>query len=385
LSILARTVLTGLRPSRPHVENAHRSQTSDRRGTLFSCLLSPVSCLLLLTACQQTPLETTEALASTNAAASPAAEAPAASVAPVGNVQPVPAALPDVVARVNGEAISREELERAVKSAEAQAGQVVPPQFRDQVYRSILDRLVSFHLLIQASAGRKLAVDEGEVDAEIERIRSSFPTEEAFKQRLQQWNTPMDVLRAETRKDLLIAKILDQEVLPALKVDEAGVRGFYDQHQDQFKQPMATRASHILVAMSMDAGEEEKRKARSRAEDLLSQARGGAEFAGLARQHSQDEASAQAGGDLGFIEQGQTVPAFEAALFNLKPGDLSAVVESPFGYHVIKATEPREERTLPFDEAAGDIRMFLMEQERQTLTAQFIDGLKAKANIEILM
>ncbi len=376
MNILPCDVVTGWKPA---------LLRADRMDSLspVSCLLSSVFCLLLLAACEQAPSEATEAATASDTAAAPVAlEAPAA---PGANVQPVPAVLPEVVARVNGEAIGREELERAVKSAEAQAGQVVPPQFRDQVYRSILDRLVSFHLLMQESAVRKVSVNEGEVEAEIERIRSSFPTEEAFKQRLEEWNTPLDLLRAETRKDLLIGKVLDQEVVPLLKVDEKGVREFYTQHQDQFKQPVAMRASHILIAMSIDAAEDQKRKGRGRAEELLTQARNGADFAGLARQHSQDEASAQAGGDLGFVEQGQMVPAFEEALFKLKPGDVSAVVESPFGYHVIKATERREERTLPFDEAAGQIRTFLIEQEREAQTVQFIDRLKAKAAIEILM
>lgn len=343
--------------------------------------IAAAAALSLMGACRGADPDTTES-ATESAVESPAVPPEADGAAAV---EPVPAELPTIVARVNGHEIGRAEFERAVKSAEAQAGQVVPPQFRDQVYRSILDRLVSFHLLVQESGARQLSVEEEEVEAELARLRGNFPTEEAFTQRLIEWQTDLETLRDETRKDLLIGKVLDLEVLPALKIDETGVRAFYEQHQSEFRQPMAMRASHVLIAIGMDAGEAEKTKARSTAEDVRARARQGADFAALARQHSQDETTAPAGGELGFVEQGQTVEPFEKALFALNPGEISEVVESPFGFHVIKATERRAERTVPFDEAAGEIRMFLIEQERQALTGQFIETLKSKAEIEILM
>ncbi len=102
-------------------------------------------------------------------------------------------------------------------------------------------------------------------------------------------------------------------------------------------------------------------------------------------EQSQDPGSAQNGGDLGFFPKGQMTPTFEEAAFALKPGAVSAVVESPFGFHIIKAHERRAERTMPLDEARPQIRSYLTDMQRQTKLEQFIEQSKATTKIEILV
>ena len=109
----------------------------------------------------------------------------------------------------------------------------------------------------------------------------------------------------------------------------------------------------------------------------------GSDFDGLAREHSGDQATAASGGDLGFVARGQTVPPFEDALFGLEPGSISGVVESPFGFHVIKAEGRRDARLIPFDEASAQIRLLLLDQARQALMVEFIARLRASGEIEI--
>ena len=106
----------------------------------------------------------------------------------------VPEELPAIVARVNTHTITSDELERAVRSAEIQAGQPLPLQFRDQVYRSVLDRLVSFRLLLQESESLSISVDDAAIDARIEAIRSGFPSTDAFETQLSSWETTLDTL-----------------------------------------------------------------------------------------------------------------------------------------------------------------------------------------------
>ena len=299
-------------------------------------------------------------------------------------VDSVPDTLPEVIARINGTEISRTEFERAIRSAEAQAGQVVPPQFRNEVYRRLLDRLIDFHLLLQESTARDMVVDDAEVDAEIARIKAGFASEDAFEARLREWQASPEVLREETRKDLLIAKVIEREIVPQLSLREDLVRDFYDQHGDQFREADTVRASHILISALQDADEATRAGARAQANALRTEAAdAAADFAALAREHSADAATAANGGDLGNLERGQTVPAFEEALFALEPGAISEVVESPFGFHVIKAVERRAGRVVPFDEASGQIRMLLIDQERQALTTEFIARLRAASTIEI--
>lgn len=299
-------------------------------------------------------------------------------------VDPVPAALPEVIAHVNGTAIARHEFERAVQSAEVQARQVVPPQFRDEVYRRVLDRLIDFHLLLQESHARALAVDEREVDAEIARVVAGFPSETALEEQLDAWQSTLEEVREEARKDLLIAKVIEIEVSPQLGLNEEAVRAFYDQHPDQFAEEDAVRASHILIETAPDADAAERDAAKTRARAVREQAlTAETDFGALAREHSDDVATAESGGDLGFVGRERTVEPFEVALFALELGGVSEVVESPFGFHVIKAFERREGRVIPFDEASGQIRLLLLGQARQTLTVEFIARLRHAGEIEI--
>lgn len=299
-------------------------------------------------------------------------------------VNPVPEILPEVIARINDTEISRTEFERAIRSAEIQAGQVVPPQFRDQVYRQVLDRLIDFHLLLQEATARELVVDDAEIDAELARIKAEFSSEDEFEENLREWQTSPEALRAEMHKDLLIAKVIEREIVPQLSLSEDFVRDFYDQHGDQFREAETVRASHILISASQGADESSRAEALAQANALRAEVvETGVDFAALAHEHSADAATATNGGDLGFVERGQTVPAFEEALFGLEAGTISEVVESPFGFHVIKAVERRAGRIVPFEEASGQIRMLLIEQERQALTAEFISRLRTASTMEI--
>ncbi len=299
-------------------------------------------------------------------------------------VDTVPAELPAVVARVNTLTITKDELEQAVRSAEVQAGQALPPQFRDQVYRSLLDRLVSFHLLLQESETLSISTDHAAVEARIEVIRSGFPSDEAFEAQLSSWDTTLDTLREETKRDLLVERVLESQVMQGVEVNIETAREYYEQHLTQFTEGGGVRARHILIGISPDASDQEKAEARDRADRLRRDAEDGADFAELARTHSEDPGSAPNGGDLGLVVPGQTVPDFEAALFALEPGALSEVIETPFGMHVIQMVEREPERTAPFIDTSDQIREFLMQQERQARTAAFIEELKARSDIEIL-
>tara|TARA_Y100000588_G_C14218728_1_gene910032 strand:+ start:176 stop:1204 length:1029 start_codon:yes stop_codon:yes gene_type:complete len=300
-------------------------------------------------------------------------------------VTPVAAELPSVVAHVNSHSITREELERAVRSAEIQAGQALPTQFRDQVYRSVLDRLISFHLLVQEAEALDISVTESTIEAALETIRSSFPTTDAFETQLESWNTTIEILRDETRRDLLAEATLEAQAFAGIEVTPEAVRGFYDQHTEQFAEKGGIRARHILIGVSLDAQESERLDARDRAEAIRKELSDGGDFAELARKHSEDAKSAANGGDLGLVAEGETLPQFDAALSALDPGEVSEVVETTFGFHIIQMVERVEDRVVAFAEASTQIHGFLLQQEYQMRVSSFIDELKSRSNIEILI
>jgi peptidyl-prolyl cis-trans isomerase C len=297
----------------------------------------------------------------------------------------MPAQLPAVLARVNGEAIEKWEFDNAVKRVEARAGGPVPQEKRDQVLRSVLDQLVAYHLLAQESRARKLEVSEADVEAQMGQARQSFPTEDAFTRGLAAQGITVDQLRQQARTGLQVQKVIEAEVASKISVPDAEVSAFYQQNLDKFKQGDSVHASHILIGVPQGATPAQKAQARTKAQAALKQVRGGADFAVVARAQSQDPGSAPNGGDLGFFPQGQMTPTFEEAAFTLKPGTVSGVVETPFGFHIIKVHERRAARTAPFAEVGGQIKQFLEQGQRDAKLEQFVEQVKTKSKVEILV
>jgi peptidyl-prolyl cis-trans isomerase C len=300
-------------------------------------------------------------------------------------VKPVPTILPELVARVNGSTIDRGEFERAIKSLETQAGGPVPAEQRDTVYRQLLDQLVALRLLSQESAAKKVAVPETEIDGQFNKVKGNFPNEQAFTAALAQRQMTPDKLKAEIRQQAQAMKLVQTEIEPTVSVTDADVNDFYTKNPDKFHEPEAVHVSHILIRTPDNADEAAKKKARAEAQGVLAQIKKGGDFAALAKEHSQDPGSAANGGDLGFVPRGQTVPAFEQAAFALKDGQLSGVVESPFGCHIIKAIQHRAARTIPLAEVKPQVEQFLKQQQVQQKTAAYVNKLKAKAKLEILI
>jgi peptidyl-prolyl cis-trans isomerase C len=297
----------------------------------------------------------------------------------------MPANIPPVVARVNGEAIERWEFDNAVKRIEARAGGPVPADKRDEVLRGVLDQLIAYHLLAQESRARKMDVADSDVEAQIGQIRGSFPTDQAFQQGMAAQGLTIDQVRQQTRNGMLVQKVIEAEVASKVVVQDAEVSAFYQQNLERFKQGDTVHASHILIGVPQDAAPQQKVQAKAKAQAVLKQVRGGGDFAAIARAESQDPGSAPNGGDLGFFPKGQMTPAFETAAFATKPGAVSAVVETPFGFHIIKVHERRGPRTAPLAEVGGQIKNFLEQGQREQKLEQFVEQVKTKSKIEILV
>ncbi|HSK10381.1 MAG TPA: peptidylprolyl isomerase [Vicinamibacterales bacterium] len=325
---------------------------------------------------------------STPEAAAPAAveakAAQAAPSAPPAPPKPVPAELPEVVARVNGHTVSRADFQQALQNLEAQAGGPVPAERRDGLYREVLDQLVAFRLLVQESRARNVTVPDAEVNARVAEIRKQFPDDQAFNAALAQRQTTGERLATDIREQLAAMKLVETAVTPTVSVSDAELNAFYKENPERFQQPEAVRTAHILIRIPEKADAAARKSARAQADRVRAAAFKGEDFAALAKQNSQDQGSAVNGGDLGFIARGQTVPAFEEAAFTLKPGQVSQVVETTFGYHVIKVGEHRTARTVPLDEVKGEVTEFLKQQQMQEKTAAFVTGLKDKGKVEIL-
>lgn len=304
----------------------------------------------------------------------------AAAEKPPEPAKPVPETIPAVVARVNGEDVAKADFDRLLKQMEMQAGQGVPQERRDEIYRALVDQLVTYTALVQEARNRGVQVSEAEArqvsDARIAELRKQIPDEAGFKKALAERNMTLDRLRADIRKDLAINKMMEAELANAPPVTDADVRDFYDKNPDEFT---GVRASHILIKTE-GLDEAAKKKARTAIDDVLKQAKAGTDFGELAKKHSSD-GSAQQGGDLGFFTKGRMVPEFSNAAFKLQPGQISDVVETQFGYHIIKVTERKD---VPIAEATEKIRGFLATRKRDEQQQAFVASVKSKAKIEVL-
>jgi len=351
-------------------------------------LLVIVSTVAAATACRKPPASAArkdaaapEALAT--AGQGTAQPSPTAAQAPAP-AKPMPAELPAVLARVNGEAVTKVDFDRLIKNMEVRANQPIPAERRDAIFRQALDQLVTYAVLSQETRARKVAVTDEEVDSNIKQMRSQFGTDEEFKKALDLRGMTLEKLKSDTRIDIGINKMVEGEVSSQPAPSDADCREFYDKNPDKFKQDESVRASHILFRVDENADAATKKKAMDQAQAVLKEARGGADFAALAKKHSAD-GSAQQGGDLNFFTHGQMVPQFDQAAFALKTGEISDIVTTQFGYHIIKVTDRKPASTVPFEQVSPRIKEFLAEQQKQRKADDFIQSLKQKAKIEVLV
>ena len=332
-------------------------------------------------ACRKPPAGSSSTAAATSGQAP---EAQPATPAPPAPAKPMPADLPPVLARVNGEDVTKVDFDRLIKNMELSANQPVPAERRDEIFRKALDQLVTYAVLTQETRARKVPVTDAEVEGNIKQMRSQFPNEQEFAKALAARGMSLEKLKADTRIDISINKMMESEASTQQTPGDAQVREFYDKNPDKFRQDEAVRASHILFKVEESGDAATKKKVKDQAEAVLKQVRDGADFAELAKKHSAD-GRAQQGGDLNFFTKGQMVPAFDQAAFSLKPGQISDLVTTQFGYHIIKVTEQRVASTVPFEQVSGRIKEFLTQQQKQQKVEAFVNSLKQKAKIEVLV
>lgn len=319
------------------------------------------------------------------AVAPPTAAPPAAPPAvPEGPpVAAVPAELPAVVARVNGEAIERWELQQALEEIETIAAHPIIAAERDRVIRGVVDRLIGHHLAAQQARAQQLGASAAEIDASVAEAKREFPDEAAFQKALAAAGSSLEQFRRYAQLRLELSKFIEATIAPAARVDDKTIEAYYARNAADFQEPETLHASLIFVSAPADSGAAKRKDARARADAILTDLRKGADFAQVATTRSEDPGSAQNGGDVGRFERGRFEPAFDAVAFALPPGQTSEVVESPIGYYIIKTHQHQPARPLPLAEVRNQIATRLGEQLENEKFAAFIQQAKARAKIEI--
>ncbi len=289
----------------------------------------------------------------------------------------------DVLAKVNGTPITRAEVDRATKIllVQSRAPQNLNPAMKKQAEDAALDQLIGAELLYQTGSKLEMKDLDKQVADKLAQGKARFKTPEEYEAALKSNGLSDKELQDIVRKDIVINNLFEKEIAGKITVSEADAKKFYEENKDKFKRPESYHASHILIGVDPKATAEEKKKAKEKAEAVRKKVLAGEDFAALAKAESTCP-SKEKGGDLGTFGKGEMVPPFEKATAALKPGEISDVVETQFGYHIIKLIEKKDAGVVSFDEAKENIERYLKQTKTQKAIVDYIAQLKSKAAIE---
>jgi peptidyl-prolyl cis-trans isomerase C len=295
-----------------------------------------------------------------------------------------PAQLPNVVARINGIEVKKDELVKEAGAMRMQLAQMqgIQAPLNTGFYKEVLDGIIARTLLQQEAKEQKVAVTDAEIEQQMAALRSRFPDAATFQKALASQGMTEATLRQQMRRDGSIQKLVQTKVLTDLTVSDQAAKDFYDKNQDKLKQPERVHLRHILVRADANAPAADKAKAKAKAEELLKRVQNGEDFAKLAAESSDDPGSKTRGGDLSWIARGQ-VPPFDKAAFALtKPNELGPVVESEYGYHVIQLLERQDATVPPFETVKPRIAEFLKQRQSQEKLHAHVQELRSKGKVE---
>jgi parvulin-like peptidyl-prolyl isomerase len=250
---------------------------------------------------------------------------------------------------------------------------------KQEVSEKALSELISRAYKICYANSVKLEAPEDRINEKIAKARAQFKTDEAFNEAVA--NGTVDSLRASIRRDFLATMAEEQAVNAKVVISEEQVAAYYQENKHTFFKPRQFRASHILIKVDPAATEEVRQGLLKKAEGLMEQAKAGEDFYNLAYYNSEDRTSF-VGGDIGMFHQGQAVAPIEEALSKLKVDEISDVVETLVGFHVLKLTQVIEPGQMTLDEVRSNIRAMLEKKQRDTLYEEWMENLKTTYKVE---
>ncbi len=302
--------------------------------------------------------------------------------------QPVWARVMDrVVARVNGVIITLSTVqERAAILKQQMEASGNPLKMGDkELITETLNSLIEEKLQLQEAKRAGLAVDEAAVQAALDDILTKNKiTLEQMDEMLQLEGRSLELYKDHIRDQILTSKVMQFHMGKSGKVSKKRIKKYYFQHQKDFWEPKKPFVRHILFIVEEGAPGTAKATKREQAAGVLAQIQVGADFSEMAKKHSED-VSASSGGEVGWLSKGHLVPEFEEVAFRLKPGEVSDIVESRYGFHIIKVDKVSPGKAEPLDKVKGKIEQILAFESRQKKYKGWMDDLKKNSMIQITL
>lgn len=352
--------------------------------SLVLCTATAAAATLAMTSCKPSQPAASEPTAAPSATPAATAASPAPAASADASAPASPLGLKDPVAIVNGEPISLKELQdafdTAVKSSGIDAASLSDAQ-KIEGYHQLLDELIVDKLIAKQAAS--VEVTQADVDAEVAKIKKQFPTEEDFNKQLAQVGQSPEKVAETIKKMLQQQRWVESQVADKVTVNPEDAQKFYNDNKQEFKEDASVKASHILIRVDENAPEDVVKQKQAEAAKIAALAsKKGADFAALAKQYSEEPGAKESGGDLGFFTKDRMVPEFAEAAFSQKVGQVSQPVHTQFGWHVIKVTDTKEARVLPFDEVKNDLTNYLKRNKQREAVQNLIKELRDSAKVE---
>jgi len=290
----------------------------------------------------------------------------------------------DKVAVVNGVIINRGEFDRELDFFVRRAapdGQQIPDLQLAKIKNDVLENLIDREVLFQESKKKGVEVKADAISDQLKSIKQRYPDEAQFTKMLEGMGLTESDVQAQIKRGMAIQQLINKEVAEKVKISDEESKKYYDTHPEFFKQPEQVRASHILIKVDENASEAQKTEAQKKIKEVQQKLQKGEDFGTLAKTYSEGP-SGPGGGNLGYFRRGQMVEPFEDAAFKLKPGETSDIVETRFGYHLIKVVDKQPEKTMTYAEIKDQLNEHLKKQKLETEVDVYIDNLRKGAKIE---
>lgn len=290
----------------------------------------------------------------------------------------------NLVATVGGIPVTQAELARAVAKImplNATYHGSITQEKVDEVTEKALTELIDQAYKVRYALAEEISVSNAAVEEAIEPARAKFDSDKAFIEAL--GNEGLNGYRATIYRELLADKAEQVAVESRIAVSDEDVRDYYEENKASFKRPKQFKASHLLVKVDPASNKEELAVLKERAEGLLERAKAGEDFYDLAYYNS-DDRTKFVGGDLGYFHEGRTVKEFEEAVLELQVGEVSDLVRTRFGFHIIKLTDLQPPTQLSYDDMKVKIRAQLEKKQRDAYYDEWMSNLKGQYQVQHL-
>jgi parvulin-like peptidyl-prolyl isomerase len=296
--------------------------------------------------------------------------------------------LDKIVARVNGDIILMSDLKgRSMQflSEMKRKNQPVDEDNIHKVEKEILNEMIEERLMLQFANNNNIKILDEDIKTAIEDVKkqNNF-TDEMLEKVLKNENVTINDYRERLKEQMMISKVINYEVKSNIHIEENEIKKYYEEHRDEFKTPEEVRVRHMVFMYSEEERDSSKEEViRKKAADILNKIREGEDFAKLASIYSEDP-SAKSGGDLGYFSRGKMIKDFEDAAFILKKGEVSDVIRTPYGFHIIKCEDKKEAGFRPAEEVSGEIEKSIFLEKMKSLKNIWMKKMKEKAFIDVL-